>query len=213
MAYSQSALASLQHQDNFGSVADGRQSQVFRFDVISYPLFGSSVFDQIEATHIQGAEGLPGARNSVANRIRSRTASSRSCTPSIIEFYRLVRTVNWSVGGREVEDRCLEKTRCRVVAYFIYQIWQSLSSSPSPKLRRLQFTTPRLLSKSASNLPTTHILFARVSMAKMREPNDSGSKDVEPEVKKQKKGFSVGPANLPDGVHKRKGGRSEKADT
>lgn len=37
-------------------------------------------------------------------------------------------------------------------------------------------------------------------MANLNRPDNNG-----PETSKDKKGFSIGPANLPDGVHKRKG--------
>lgn len=58
--------------------------------------------------------------------------------------------------------------------------------------------------------PTTAVLLFTYlskrspSMKRQRE-TAGGSAVGEKDAKKQRKGFSVGPANLPDGVHKRKG--------
>ena len=60
---------------------------------------------------------------------------------------------------------------------------------------------------------TTHISsnkfrqknLATATMATNRGPENEDSEAPEKSVKKQRKGFSVGPANLPEGTYKRKG--------
>ena len=44
-----------------------------------------------------------------------------------------------------------------------------------------------------------------MGIKRTREAFDAGGKNMVDASKKPKKGFSVGPVNLPDGTHKRKG--------